>query len=236
MLVPLRVKLQVSVLVLGMVGAVSSVAMASTLDLVDNGSAANGLAVYETEVDTVGIKITAAPAGAVLTWEAGDGLGIKSTAGYEWDEIEGKEILTVSFDEPVFISSVVLTDLFYEKSNYTSSWYLEEGQYQLADGTVGQIKALVSQPTGTNGMLTLAVNTTTTSIGFSAPGYTDKLNSWCGTKYNEDNEFALGKINFDKTTPPSGVPELNGRSPFGAVGLLVGGIFAACSRRRKRAG
>jgi hypothetical protein len=234
-------KTAVGVLTFGIVGAVSSVAMASTLDLVANGSAAAGKATYTTQVDSVGVTLTAAPTGAVLTWEAGDGLGIQSTAGYEYDEVEGAEVLTVSFNQPVHITQVVLTDLFKEQSNTAGNlatyWYLEEGKYQLADGSIHTFQAASSQVPGTNGILTLNVNATTTSISFSAPGYTDptkvKTSCWSSTTVNkEDNEFSIAKISFDKLQS-NGVPELDGRSAFSAAGLLVGGIFAACSRRRK---
>jgi hypothetical protein len=115
-------------------------------------------------------------------------------------------------------------DLFVESNNYTPGTYPEQGAYQVnGNGTWVGFQADSSQTSGTQGYKTLQIDQLVTSITFKAPGYTN-FN-------NQDNEFAVASLTF--LTPSSAVPELDGRSAFGAVGLLFVGLMVGTSRRRR---
>jgi hypothetical protein len=252
-------------LTLAMVGASSTVAMASSVDF-RTASSPSG-STWSTTVDGVKVTVSVGPSGSSLYWDSKDGFGVKGSNGYEGDEVEGAEWLTVSFSEEVKLGDIYLTDLFTEPSNSAPSnaikppagyTYSEKGTYTLANGTaVGFLANTDAKPDPeTNGEKTLSVNTNTTGVTLTAPGmqgatqYTYKVQT--GTKYDwrtrkyvpvysnatgsyyaEDHDYSLAGLTFSKIV--SSVPELDGKSAYAALGLLIGGLLAATSRRRRAA-
>ena len=124
---------------------------------------------FSATVNGLGLYFDPSPAGAVLYWDVTDGFGVRYD--YEVDEIEAAETLEISFTTgPVDLTSVSLTDLFYEGDPR----YFEQGSYQLNGG--GWIPFAQSNssvvPRVSNGEYLLAVNSpNVSSIAFRAPGY-----------------------------------------------------------------
>ncbi len=146
------------------------------------------------------------PDNALLYWDSTDGFGVRH--GYEKDEIEGEEILTISFGGGVDLNQVMITDLFNE-------WgYLETGYYWL-NGDTSTKKQFWADPNQTigsiyNGELTLNIDAyDVDSISFAAPG--KKIR-------DENHEFSVGGINISKVPEPSTLLLLS-------TGLLVGAAF-----------
>lgn len=147
-----------------------------------------------------------------------DGVGVTD------DEVGGTipEILTLSFDQKVRLSTVTLYDLFWEDDNVsnttvagTPNSYLETGKYSLNGGSNWTyFSATTSSLRATGGVYTLSFNSSidVESIMFSA----DARNPG-------DNDYALAKVNYS-------VPEPSTFSLLG-IGLLgIAGFF----RRKKR--
>lgn len=221
-------KLLIGSFVVGVASLASASAAAATLDFTAIGGP-DGAAFWSGSADGVDVTVTPGPAGATwLYWDSDDGFGVRSsgTIGYEADEIEGSESLTVGFSSPVHLTEVSLTDLFIEDNNFGRGTYPEVGTATLSDGTVVPVAAATS---GGNGSLTLAVDAWTSSILFEAPGYAGDKN-WWGTS-QQDHEFSVAGISFD--TISTSVPELSGNGAFAAIGLLAAGLFIGTSRRRK---
>jgi len=176
--------------------------------------------VVDEGTDGVTVTVTPEPDGSVLYWDATDGFGVRGP-GYEADEVEGSELLVISFSQPVEVTEVALTDLFREYS-WAAGGYLETGSIELSDGTVIPITADPSQTSSpsTNGELTVAVNAVTRSITFSAPGRVD----------GENHEFSVAGVSFEKVA----VPELDPSSATGGLAFLTSFLLVATGRRRKR--
>lgn len=139
--------------------------------------------------DLAGIEITVAPsnAGATLWHDDVDGIGVRED--YEADEIEGAEVLQVTFSQPVVLDEILISDLFWEPRS--GQWYLEEGSYRINDGEWIDFQADAADPytfLAKNGEIGLDIsNMTVESISFRAPGYV-----WNSEKgYTEDHDFAL---------------------------------------------
>jgi len=131
---------------------------------------------------------------------------------YENDEVESVERLRIQFSTPVYVSSILVTDLFNEG-------YLERGSYQL-NGTGGWVNffALPGQtPSSSNGELTLLLDSTVpiSSILFRAPGQLPFL--------NQKHEFSVAVIEAVATPLPA------------AVWLLGSGLVGLVALRRRRA-
>lgn len=117
----------------------------------------------------VDYTFTAYPTGSKLTWNPGDGIGIKD------DEITGgwiiDELLAIQFSKPLYVTGIHITDLFKE------SGYLEEGLYKLqyAGGDWSNwisFQALPSQGSGTNGELFIALDPANLlGMKFTTPDY-----------------------------------------------------------------
>jgi len=166
---------------------------------------------FSTGFDGGTITVTATPIGARLWWDSTDGLGVQYS--YERDEIESLERLRVGFSNPVYLSSILVTDLFNEG-------YLEQGSYQLnGSGNWVTFSANPAQiPGSTNGELTLTLgsNPLVSSILFRAPGQV----------FNQTHEFSVARIETVHTPIPAAV---------WLLGSGLAGLVALRSRRRKQA-
>lgn len=175
---------------------------------------AHGLVTY-TYMNTT---LTASPGGSLLWQDSEDGLGIQSSpiadipAGYENDEIEGDELLTISFLHDVFLNNLYIADLFYEPGE---QGYYEMGQYSINGGSWVDF---LSDGTGTNGELLLVLNIPNVSyIQFMAPGKSIP---------GQNHEFAVQGIDVDAGS--SELPEP------GTMLLLGSGLAGYYITRRKR--
>lgn len=175
-----------------------------------------------TDTDGTKLNIVPGPAGtASLYWDSTDGFGVRGSAGYETDEIDSAESLSVNFSKNVYVNSFLATDLFNE------SGYLEIGYYSLNGGSAVKFMADASQvPTTTNGVKTVAVNNYANSITFTAPG---KL--WSGFQL-QNHEFSVAGITIGSG---SSVPELDPGPASSAMALLIAAGFALHGRRRRTA-
>ena len=166
-------------------------------------SGANYKTSFSTGVDGFALTLKAGPYGARLYQDSTDGLGIRYS--YDKDEIEGSERLRILFSTPVYLSSVLLTDLFNEG-------YLERGYYRL-NGTGDWIgfKADPSQTWGTDGELELLfdANNPVNSIAFKAPG-------WLPSKH-QAHEFSVAAIEASAVPIPAAAWLLG----TGLAGLVV---------------
>jgi hypothetical protein len=172
-----------------------------------------------TNSDGTKLNIVPGPVGtSSLYWDSTDGFGVRSLGGYETDEIDGSESLTVNFSKNVFVNSFMATDLFNE------SGYLEVGYYSLNGGTAVKFMADADQvPTTTNGVKTVAVNGYANRITFAAPG---KL--WSGFQL-QSHEFSVAGISLSAGQ----VPELDPTPASSAIALLISAGFALHGRRRR---
>ncbi|MFH1058608.1 MAG: PEP-CTERM sorting domain-containing protein [Pseudomonadota bacterium] len=77
------------------------------------------------------LTVGASNGGGRLWWDASEGLGVKG--GLNSDEIDYGEVLTLSFSQPVFLTSFKVYDLFRETWSSHGGWYNESG-YAVLDG------------------------------------------------------------------------------------------------------
>lgn len=168
--------------------------------------------------------IVPGPAGATFYWGTDDGFGVRysGSGAYEYDEIEGPETLSITFSEPVYIESVLLSDLFRETTNLGTT-YNETGSYQLSNGTTGSIVA--NGAGGVNGEQTASIGAWTQSITFRALG---QVGGFFGLN-TRNSEYSLAGITFGG---PATVPELDPSAAGTALILLLGGLLVLGGRRR----
>ena len=177
-------------------------------------SSANGKSSYSWMTD--GVKITVRALNGKLSWDDEDGFGIKGV-GYENDEVEGQERISFSFLEDVKLSTVSLSDLFYEDG------YFEKGSYQLTRQSNTSVNhAFSARDSSSAGNQRISINAVVSSIIFQAPGIVGK----------QDHEFSISALTFSLySCPPTPGPTV----PEPASILLLGGALLGGAVRRKLA-
>lgn len=149
-------------------------------------SGAHGQASFTSE--EYGITLSAAPEGAKLT-KSSDGIGIKYLLDFTPKEINGSEVLTISFGRDVNLESVYISNLYTEGLIFV--WH-EKGKYELSSGEIDQFAS-----TSYNGEFTLNINKTVSSISL----YT---NDPLELRY----DFSVRGVNFTSIPEPAtSVPE-----------------------------
>ena len=137
-----------------------------------------------------------------------DGYGVYNGGGYENDEVELPEILSIRFSEAVFAHSFLLTDFFIEDGAFGNP-YSERGLYSINGGSWNPFTA--NTPTG-NGLFTLDLNTEINRIAFTAMGDVDGV---------RDHEFSVAGVDVAAVPLPP------------AVLLLGSGMLGLAALRRR---
>ncbi|MBN1653965.1 MAG: hypothetical protein JXA30_09330 [Deltaproteobacteria bacterium] len=204
----------------GFVLIIASTAFADFIDFrsEENFAAAANQESFTADVGDYDLTLTPAPTGSQLYWDNVDGFGVISGTWYdEVDEIDHRESLTISFSDSVYLSSISLTDLFYENG------YFEMGYYVLSDGSVETFVADFTQVKGTNGLLDIEIGADNiTSISLKAlPSY------WI-----VNHDYSVMGIDVTANGASASVPELGAESSVSALALLFGGVLVVNGRRR----
>lgn len=150
--------------VVGVLG-MAFIASAAYVDF--TGDAFNGVDGKESFTSAeYGITLSAAPEGWAELTRSADGIGIDWLLDSNKDEIDGIEVLTISFGKDVNLESVYISNL-YRDEVYLFKWLVgswdEKGNYELSTGEIGNF-VTESQ----NGELTLDINKTVSSISLYA--------------------------------------------------------------------
>lgn len=130
-------------------------------------SGVDGQAFYSVNKTGGSMLLQAEPDGAVMSWTSQGGIGIHdSWEDYAPLEIGGREILSVTFSSPSTLHSATLRNL------YNMGPYKQTGWYELdRSGKWVPFTAAQDQQIGTDGDLTVAINSQATEIAFAAPGW-----------------------------------------------------------------
>ena len=124
-----------------------------------------------------------------LWWDSTDGFGVYGS-GYENDEIEFPEVMSISFSSPVYVSYFNLTDLFIEGISNVK----ETGLYMI-DGNPGSLQPFSqNDPNVSNGEYMLLIDQTISEIWFSAFG---KIFN------NQNHEFSVAGVEVAPVSEPS---------------------------------
>lgn len=220
---------------LAVVGSAST-AFATEIDFTaSNFGAAHGQSSFSyTASDGVTLTLTAAPNTARLSHDGTDGFGIRTGwTDLQPDEIDNNEVLTITFSQSVLLSDVFVTDLFNE------SGYLETGSYSLNGGAAVGFTALPTQRSGSNGALTLQLDTWVTSLTLTTPP------NFLGGLIGPSHDYSVSGLAYTTapvvasgpaaTAPPpstNAVPELGGSAAPMALSLLIGCALLVSNRRR----
>lgn len=164
------------------------------------------------------VTFSANPVGSDLTWSRGNGFGIdcpRSVRGCTFDspyQIDTPEVLSISFARPVLLTSIDLGLV------YTTG--LGSLRFYDAGSVVGDgFDIAFNSRSARNGVLTLNINRTVTSVQFIPDG-------------REWQDFTLARIRIADTVPspsPSNpIPE-----PSSVLLLLVGGAIVASQVRAR---
>lgn len=193
-------------------------------DSAEFGGSDNGTTASFSTDSGANATITPGPQGASFYWGTDDGFGVRytGTGAYEYDEIEGPESLSITFSQPVYIESVLVTDLYREQTNIGTT-YNETGSYTLSNGTSGAITA--NGAGGVNGEQTVSIGAWASSIVFRGAGAVGGFLGF-GTR---NNEYSVAGITFGG---PTAVPELDPSAAGAGLILLLGGLVVLGGRRR----
>jgi hypothetical protein len=201
--------LALSVLLFG--GAAQAISFSPNVDFRDSDFVpGHGSSSFSATYDGYGLTLEAMKftGGGLLSsgslyWQDEDGFGIRSSDGYDRDEVENSEMLRVNFASSYFVDSVLVTDLYFERG------YAETGRYSVDGGASWTwFQADDQDP---NGGVEVAVNSFASSILFSAPGR-------IGT---QNHDFSVGGLELHYGRQySSAVPEPGAALLFG-VGLAL---------------
>ena len=185
-------------MILGFAGSV----LATTIDFRSNNfSNAAGTSFYE--YTSAGLIIEASTYSSEgtstysskLFWSRTDGLGVGSSGGYEYDEIEGSESLHLAFTTQQLLKSLMLTDLFTEKDK-NGEYYQEIGAYSFDNKIWYYFSADTNELEGqSNGELILNLSSpvVTRDVWFKAIG---KL------KNGTDHDFSVAYVEITPVPEP----------------------------------
>ncbi len=155
-----------------------------------------------------------------LYWDAVDGFGVIG-AGWERDEVESPEVLSLAFGESLFLDKLILSDLFIEEGGTRT----ERGFYSLDGGAVWT--AFDADGASLNGEMTLAVGQATSRVLFTSAG-----RDWSVPR--NGHEYSLAGVDVYRADGGSGtgtgagsgngpsVPEPTSALLFASGALLVG--------------
>jgi hypothetical protein len=170
----------------------------------------NSAATYDFTFDT--LRASDMRHEGTLFWDVLDGYGIRNTNNWDADEIEGSEILKISFGEEIHLDSFTVADLFIEGN------HVEVGLYSL-DGGANWTHFYANSAVG-NGEVTVTVEADAHDILFRSAG---------STGYRVGHEFSviamdLGReyYDYDQGNGPA-VPEPSAALLFAAGALFVRG-------------
>lgn len=192
--------------------AVSANVFASPINFTDSSfSGANGQSSFTTMIDHISMTASAGPSGAKLSWSSTGGLGVSHASGYSPGEIEGAEILKLTFSEPIKLNDLFIANLFNEYG------YLEQGWYSLNNNGIKiGFSAAVDQYLGsTNGELTVPVGLWVDTILFTS------LGAMCG----QTHEFSVAGIDAAHCAPEP--------ATFYGMGVGLIGLWALVRRTRR---
>jgi 3D (Asp-Asp-Asp) domain-containing protein len=226
----MRFLVSAAVVLAASVTLVGSTASAATLNLTGSvGSAIasgnDGTVTYTGNAAFGDVTFIASPNGSDLTWSTGNGLGINcpsSVRGCSIDtayQIDTPEVLTVRFEESVFLTSVDIAQL-----STTGRYFLRIDETGSIMGNGFDIN-FDSDDANSNGQLTVNVNRWVTAIRFVPDS-------------GEQNDFAVARLRIDENRVPTpgpgpGDPRNPIPEPSSVLLMIVGaGIVATQVRKR----
>lgn len=181
-----------------------------------------------------------------LYWDANDGggyadgFGVMGSGSYENDEIEGDEVLGVSFSRAVTLLGINLTDFFNEQTptyqlcgQNTANCYREQGEFMVlfADGTTSGWLSMLAHADSTlagNGLYSISMNfTNVIGLLFRADG--EVPNASFDSPFVERHEFSLAGLRIDENPIPAPEP-----GTMMLVGLGLSGVAASRRKRNKQ--
>jgi hypothetical protein len=134
-----------------------------------------------------------------------DGLGVNNSGSYEWDEIEGIELLHLHFEVSRILNDILITDFFNEPYEYGSGTFLEIGYYSFNNTDWIEFSAPESNLPSpiTNGELLLSFSLAEpiTDIWFKGPGLQNFHEDY--GDFLENHEFSVAWINVIHTPGPA---------------------------------
>ena len=146
-----------------------------------------------------------------LFWDGLDGFGIKNSKNWDADEIEGSEVLKLSFGESIHLGSFTVADLFIETG------VAEHGLFSVDDGS--HWSHFFADGVSLNGEVTVNVNAETDDILFMSAG---------ATGVRQGHEFSVVAADLGRQQNGPSVPEPSAALLFAAGAVVVG-------RRNRRA-
>lgn len=208
--------------------SLASLSGAATLDftsLVGSAIASGNseLATYSGNADFGTVSFDANPSGSDITWSSGNGLGVDCS---NWNiscivdtenQIDWPELLEISFEQPLFITSIGISQLT-ERNAWLGPFRLHVVDAGVVDGGGFDILFDANDANGA-GQLDIAVNQFASSISFVPTA-------------GILSDFSLAHITIDETLnslrgTSSPIPE-----PSSVVMLLIGGVLVATQLRK----